>query len=109
MADDKADPRIKRTETIRSALQKLLAKQQDEGSLATAFDTLFDALGYCTGANLGKEDIGLPKVMLTRLSTNLLQVLLLWVLQSQFRPRCSPSLPVRCHPLRHVLAAVRPE
>jgi Protein of unknown function DUF262 len=73
---DKADPRIKRTESIRSALQKLLPMQRDERSLATAFGTLFDALGY-----RGKEDIGLPRVMLTSLSPNLLQVLLLWVLQ----------------------------
>ena len=81
-AEEMADgnPRIKRTESIRSALRKLLPMHQNEGSLATAFDMLFAALKYNDRA---KEDIGLPRLMFTRLSANLLQVLLLWVLQSQ--------------------------
>jgi hypothetical protein len=61
----------------------LLLNQQAKGNLAEAFRALFHVLRYQGATNLSDEDIGLPKVMFTRLSPNLLQVLLLWILQAK--------------------------
>jgi hypothetical protein len=61
----------------------LLLNEQAKGSLAEAFRVLFNVLRYRGATNLSDEDIGLPKVMFTRLSPNLLQVLLLWILQAK--------------------------
>jgi len=52
-----------------------LRKYLNEGTLVSAFNSLFDILKY-----KGSEDIGLPDLMLPYLSRGLIQVLLRWIM-----------------------------
>lgn len=85
------DPQAKRLRTIREALDELLPADTGGGSLeegayrgspgefGLAFQQLFfDLLAYRTG-----NDIGLPKVMITMLSPDLVGVLLLWLIRAR--------------------------
>jgi len=74
----KVSARVKRKCTIRKELEKLLPTQGDlmGGALPSAFRAIFSVISH----RGPYDDIGLPRIMLSTLSANLVQVLLLWAI-----------------------------
>jgi hypothetical protein len=92
MASDDVPQR--RRQTIADELGQLLPAPAEDGSqpnprkLAKAFKDVFYAMKYCKLHN----SIGIPKIMLTTLSPNLVQVLVLWAIHAREREKAALDL-----------------